>query len=169
MFDIVVAVGLVVLALGLLVGEDLLPTGGMLAMCAGCILLFVLFMGFTESVTVGFVCFAFEILFVPFGFAAWTALVANTRLGRAGFLRPPEAHEVDSSSGRPDLALVVGLEGRALSTLRPSGMVEFDGLRLDGVAEEGMIQPGSPILAVRVRSGRLIVRPSPEARPEATC
>jgi hypothetical protein len=41
-------------------------------------------------------------------------------------------------------------------------MVDFDGRRLDGLSEEGLIQAGALIQAVRVRSGQLIVRPAPE-------
>jgi membrane-bound ClpP family serine protease len=97
---------------------------------------------------------------IPAGFAAWSFLMARTGLGNVGSLRPPESHEVDLSREGPDLGRLVGREGRAITPLRPSGMVDFEGRRLEGVAEEGLIPPGSPVLAIEVRSGRLVVRPS---------
>ncbi len=162
MVEFVIPFLLVILALALLIAEDLLPTGGTLGILSACSLGLLLYLGFSESAAKGSLYFAIELVFVPSGFAAWSILLANTNLGRVAYLRPPEAHEVDASAERADLARLVGLTGRALTTLRPSGMVDFEGRRLDGVAEEGLIPPGSPILAVRVESGRLIVRPASE-------
>ena len=51
----------------------------------------------------------------------------------------------------------MGQLGRALTPLRPSGMVDFDGRRLDGLSEEGLIPSGALIRAVRVRSGQLVI------------
>ena len=165
MLEFLVPFLLVALALGLLVAEDLLPTGGALGgLAAGC-LVFLLYRGFSESSATGWRYLAIEVALVPGGFAAWTFLISRTGIGRIASLRPPEAHEVMLSGEKADLARLVGLHGRALTPLRPSGMVDFDGRRLDGVAEAGLIPPGSPITAVRVDSGRLIVRPSSEGLP----
>jgi membrane-bound serine protease (ClpP class) len=153
---------LVLLALALLVAEDLLPTAGMLGILAACSLLFLLYLGFSQSVAMGSLYLAFEFVCVPAGFAAWSILLANTKLGRVARLLPPEAHEIDVSTEGPDLGRLVGLRGRAVTPLRPSGMVDFEGRRLDGVAEEGLIPSGSLIEVVEVRSGRLIVRASVE-------
>jgi membrane-bound ClpP family serine protease len=168
MLEFVVPFLLLVLALVLLVAEDVLPTGGALGLLAAGCLAFLLYLGFSNSLWTGCKYLALEVVLVPAGFWAWSTFMSNTRFGRVAFLQPPEAHEVDSSAQRADLSRLIGLEGRALTTLRPSGMVDFDGRRLDGVAEEGLIPLGSPILAVRVHSGRLIVRPVPEARSEGT-
>jgi hypothetical protein len=46
-------------------------------------------------------------------------------------------------------------------------MVDFDGRRLDGVAEQGLIAAGSPVLAVAIRSGRVIVRALIDPEPKA--
>jgi membrane-bound ClpP family serine protease len=162
MVEFVVPFLLVVLALVLLALEDLLPSGGLLGVLAACSLASLLYLGFSDSPSKGFRYLAFEAVSIPVGIGAWWFLMAKTKLGRVAFLKPPEAHEVDASAERADLARLVGLTGRALTTLRPSGMVDFDGRRLEGVAEEGLIASGSPILAVRVDSGRLIVRPAAE-------
>jgi hypothetical protein len=41
-------------------------------------------------------------------------------------------------------------------------MVDFDGRRLDGLSEEGLIPSGALVRAVRVRGGQLIVRMAPD-------
>jgi membrane-bound serine protease (ClpP class) len=57
---------------------------------------------------------------------------------------------------------LVGQLGRALTPLRPSGLVDFDGRRLDGLSEEGFIPSGSLVRAVRIRGGQLVVRVAPD-------
>jgi membrane-bound serine protease (ClpP class) len=155
MAGIVVAFLLCVLALVLLGAEDILPTGGALGILAACCLAFVLYLGFAESATTGLRYLAIEALVVPAGMAGSAWLVGRSGLGRGAYLTPPEAHEVAEGHG---LDYLIGSTGRALTALRPSGMVEFEGRRLDGVAEEGLIEPGSVVEAVLVRSGRVIVR-----------
>ena len=156
---------LLVLALVLLVAEDLLPTGGALGVLAAVCLLFVLYLGFSISSATGLRYLLVELAVVPSTFAASSFMIARTGVARSAYLRPPEAHEVDDPLDRPELGRLVGLRGRALTTLRPSGMVDFEGRRLDGVAERGLIPSGSPVLAVEVRSGRLIVRLALEEGP----
>ena len=158
MIEFVVPFLLLVVALGLLVAEDLLPTGGALGLLAAGCLIFLVYLGFAESLLVGLRNLVLEVVLIPAGFWCWSSLMAKTKLGRVGYLQPPEAHEVEVSAERSDLSRLVGLRGRALTPLRPSGMVDFDGRRLDGVAEEGLIASGSTVQAVRVHSGRLVVR-----------
>lgn len=158
MGELLVPFLVLILALVLLIAEDLLPTGGALGILAAFCLLFVLYLGFSASSATGFRYLVMELVAVPSTFAASSFLIARTGIARSAYLRPPEGHEVDDSLDRPDLGRLVGHRGRALTTLRPSGMVDFEGRRLDGVAEAGLIPSGSPVLAVQVRSGRLIVR-----------
>jgi len=169
MIELLVPFLLLVLALGLLVAEDLLPTGGALGLLAvGCLGL-VLYLGFSRSFAIGCRYLVFEIVMVPGWIWAWWSLMSRTKLGRLAYLQPPEPHEVEVASERVELSRLIGLQGRALTSLRPSGMVDFEGRRLDGMAEEGLIATGSPILAVRVQSGRLIVRALTESATEDSC
>src|SRR5439155_4867201 len=84
----------------------------------------------------------------------------RTPLAKRIFLKPPEPEDVDPGPGvhgvRPEH--LIGQIGRALTPLRPSGMVDFDGRRLDGLSEEGLIPSGSLVRAVQVRSGQLVAR-----------
>ena len=149
-------------ALAFLVAEDLLPTGGALGILAACCLAFLLFLGFSDSTGAGLRYLAIEVVTVPLGFAASSFLIARTGLGRIASLRPPEIHEVDPTAGGPDLDRLVGLEGRALTPLRPSGMVDFEGCRLEGLAEEGLIPPASRVPGHRGPFGPVDRRASPE-------
>src|SRR5581483_10413782 len=83
-------------------------------------------------------------------------------LAKRVFLPRPTPEEFEVSHSGQRLDHLVGQHGRALTPLRPSGLVDFDGRRLDGLSEEGLIAAGALIQAVRVRSGQLVVRVAAE-------
>lgn len=60
-----------------------------------------------------------------------------------------------------------GHTGVALSPLRPAGIAEIDGTRLDVVSDGGFIDAGTSIEVTRVEGNRIVVRPS-TSRQEAT-
>ncbi len=51
-----------------------------------------------------------------------------------------------------------GQFGRALSSLRPSGVADFDGKRVDVLTEGGPVEAGEMVRCLEVRAGRVIVR-----------
>ena len=65
--------------------------------------------------------------------------------------------QTNAAAVAPALELV-GAEGVAQTTLRPSGMAEIDGKRLDVVAESDMIDRGCAIKVVAVEGNRIVVR-----------
>ncbi|MFO8065899.1 MAG: NfeD family protein [Spirochaetota bacterium] len=72
----------------------------------------------------------------------------------------------DSSSGytsytEESYRNLVGKEGYARTTLRPSGMADIDGERLNVVASGEFIEHGAAVRVVRVEGSRVVVRRSP--------
>ncbi len=51
-----------------------------------------------------------------------------------------------------------GQFGRAISSLRPSGVADFDGRRVDVLTEGGPVEAGEMVRCLEVRAGRVIVR-----------
>lgn len=51
-----------------------------------------------------------------------------------------------------------GRIGRAVSPLRPAGIVDFDGKRIDTITEGMMIDAGSWVRCIDVKAGKVIVR-----------
>src|SRR5262249_61874590 len=88
---------------------------------------------------------------------------ARAWLARRVIRHRPSPHAPGAPRARQRLDHLVGQLGGALTPLRPSGLVDFDGRRLDGLSEEGLIPSGALIRAIRVRGGQLIVRTAPEA------
>lgn len=55
----------------------------------------------------------------------------------------------------------LGRTGASVSPLRPAGIAEIDGSRIDVVSDGGFIEAGAPIQVARVDGNRIVVRRSP--------
>ena len=87
---------------------------------------------------------------LPFG----RHLVLEAEMGaEQGYTSPPE-------SDRRQL----GRTGTALSPLRPAGVADIDGIRVDVVSEGDFIEAGTAIEVTRVEGNRVVVRKRPAAR-----
>lgn len=56
-----------------------------------------------------------------------------------------------------DMNVFLGKEGETTTVLRPTGMAEFDGVKLNVVSEGEFIQPGTRVRIVRVEGSRILV------------
>lgn len=71
------------------------------------------------------------------------------------------SHSLDKESGYigvEDLEFFVGKEGRAVTTLRPAGTADFDGVRLDVVSEGEFIQKDTAVIITSVKGRRIVVK-----------
>ena len=57
-----------------------------------------------------------------------------------------------------DMQILVGKTGVTTSVLRPAGIGDFDGVRLNVVTEGGFIEKGVPIQIVRVDGSKIVGR-----------
>ena len=65
----------------------------------------------------------------------------------------------DLRTQQEDMKVLVGKSGTTTSVLRPAGIGDFDGVRLNVVTEGSFIEKGEPIEIVRVDGSRIVVRP----------
>jgi membrane-bound serine protease (ClpP class) len=81
---------------------------------------------------------------LPFG----KRLILHTGLGaREGYASPPETDRQWLGKG-----------GVAISPLRPSGIADIDGERVDVISDGEFIEPGAEIVVTRVDGNRIVVR-----------
>ncbi len=155
---------LLLLAFGLLllIAEVFIPSGGLIGFLALCCLGLSLWRAFQESVDLGLGFLLADCLLLPLALGLAIHLWPRTPLARRVFLPRPAPEEIEVVHSGRRLDHLVGQLGRALTPLRPSGLVDFDGRRLDGLSEDGLIPAGTLIRAVRVRGGQLIVRTAPD-------
>jgi len=153
---------LMVSGLFLLIAEVFLPSGGVVGILALSCLVLSLWRAFERSTELGLIFLLAELILLPIFIALAFYLWPKTWIAKKVFLKLPSEEEIGESRSGPRLDHLVGQFGRALTPLRPSGMVDLDGRRLDGLAEVGLIPSGTLVQVVRVRSGQLIVRVAPE-------
>lgn len=155
MVDISVQVFFILLAAGvLLLGAELYLPGGFIgAVGAVCLLL---------AIVAGFKAFpehggAIGIGIIALGVAsivAWMTVFPKTKLGKRFAIKENLS---DSKSFAAGLELLVGQEGIAQSSLRPSGYAEFEGRRVDVVTRGEMLDKGTALYVAEVEGSRVVV------------
>ena len=104
---------------------------------------------------------AFWLLGIPSVLGGALFLLQNTSLGDRLVLRGPAAKEPVSEDGireETGLNALVGQIGSATSLLTPGGMVEVNNQRHHAESPGMVIEPGTPVEVVSIRSNRLVVR-----------
>jgi membrane-bound ClpP family serine protease len=142
----------------LLTAELFIPSGGLIGLLAISCLGLSVWKAFQYSSALGIEFLAALLILMPLALMLAAHLWPRTPLAKRILLRPPSPEDVEPSHHNERLDHLIGQFGRALTPLRPSGLVDFDGRRLDGLSEEGLIPAGALVRAVQVRSGQLIVR-----------
>ena len=83
----------------------------------------------------------------------------NGRLSKSKLiLRETESNEAGYRSTE-DMEVFLGREGQTTTVLRPTGIAEFDGVRLNVVSEGEFIPSGTAVRVVRIEGSRILVRP----------
>lgn len=153
---------LLVFGLLLLIAEVFIPSGGVIGLLALSCLCLSLWRAFEQSTALGLNFLLADLLLMPMAMVLAVYLWPRTPLAKRVFLNPPAPEDIEVSHSSQRLDHLIGQVGRALTPLRPSGLVDFDGRRLDGLSEDGLIPSGALVRAVRVRSGQLVVRMAPD-------
>lgn len=135
----------------LLAGELVLPTHGVL----GGIGLLALAGAIAECLlidrTIGLIVLIATIVSGPFAFAGMMAIWRRSPIGRRIILQqiepPPHGQSV-----------AIGQVGITRTEMRPMGECEFGNIRLEAIAQLGMIEPGARVKVVAIENGRPTVR-----------
>lgn len=146
-----------IVGLLLLLAEVFLPSGGLIGLLAVGFLGVSLYLAFANTAH-GLAFLIVTVVMLPVMLMLAVYLWPRTPMAKYLFLSPPEPEEVEPDSRDLLLERLVGQYGRTLTPLRPSGRVDFEGQRFEGVAEEGLIPANVLVRAVQVQAGRLIVR-----------
>ncbi len=87
------------------------------------------------------------------GFVAWMFVFPHTPIGRRIMLQT----DVSVGDGIVEVRLL-GLDGSALTPLRPSGTAVIEGRKVDVVSESDFISAGEAVVVVREEGQRVVVR-----------
>jgi membrane-bound serine protease (ClpP class) len=154
---------LIVAGLLFLAAELALPTGGVLfvvavlAIIAGVTMTFV----YSDDAVLGVLTLLGVFVAVPLLVNFFLNYWPETRLGKRFILSgPAEDATVASLPVHQELAQLRGRFGRTVSPLRPSGVTDFDGRRVDTITEGMMVEEGQWVQCIAVEAGKVIVRPA---------
>lgn len=148
------------LGAGLMIAEVFLPgfglpgISGLVLIGVGVVLTSAHF-GLTAAVAVLLVVVA--VLAVLITFLLRQASNGGMKRSRLFLNQKEELHD------KTDMQILVSKKGETLSVLRPAGIGDFDGVRLNVVTEGGFIDKGQPVEIVRVEGSHIVVRQRAEA------
>lgn len=82
---------------------------------------------------------------------------ANGRLSKSPIILKNEERPEDGYVASSDMSVFIGREGEARTVLRPSGIADFDGVRLNVVSDGVYIKQGAKVRIDRVEGSRIVV------------
>ncbi len=146
-------------AITLLVLEAFLPSGGVLGLLAGFCALAGIVMFFQFDTVWGMASMAIALLATPFIIGAMLWVWPNTPIGRALTLEDEQERINKNVHGSEhENSIQVGLEGKALTELRPVGACRLGGQRIDCISHSGVIEKGTTVRVIRVEGNSIKVK-----------
>ena len=144
------------LGLGMIIVEMLIPGVGVIGIIGLVAVIFVLYSAYKmKGVVIGSILLAGIILMlVVMSYVVRRAMSPNGSLGKRGLI-------LNETSGSNNLELksdLVGNTGICLTSLRPCGYVQVNDQKFEAVSTNGLIEKNTIILVEHIRGERLYVR-----------
>ncbi len=155
---LVFAVFLYFVSAVLIIAEIFVPSGGLISICALACLIGGLMIFFHSSSTAGWVGIVVAIIMIPSILIIAYKIFPKSGFGKSVTLSPPNRKKGDAIPDTPELKAMLGAVGVVTTPLRPVGMCEFDGRRVECVAESGYVDKNKKIRVIHVQGTQLTVR-----------
>jgi membrane-bound serine protease (ClpP class) len=152
--------GLLALAFFLVLLELVVPSGGILGVCAGAAMLAAVVIGFLHSFTLGAAMLMIAGFGVPLMIWLGLKLWPNTPIGRRMLNIDPEVEAARRKLEEENRNRWLSKVGVAKINLLPNGIIEIDGQSLDAISLGGAIDRGTHVEVVNVIAGKIHVRPT---------
>lgn len=157
------AVFLYAICAALIAAEVFIPSGGLLGLGAVVSLLAGVVIFFRHSALAGWIGVFVALIMVPSLLVGAYKILPRTRFGKQVILAPPVRQRGDAISDASELSTLLGRVGRVLTTMRPVGMCDFDGRRVECVAESGYVPRDKMVKVIHVDGTQVTVRVVAEA------
>jgi len=146
-------VGLILMALEVFVipGFGITGIGGLIAILASLYFLF-------PTPEIAITVLAVVLLVSLLGTVLIIRLFGGSRFWRRISLNESQSKDA-GYVGQQSRKELIGLKGRAVTPLRPAGIIEIQGQRIDVVSEGGFIDKGSSVDIVDIAGNRIVVKP----------
>ncbi len=152
---------LIIVAIGLLALELVVPSGGVLSALAFLALVGSVVAAFTGGFVPGMIVLVANVVLVPMLIVAAVKWWPYTPIGRMVVLHVPDSEDdvLPDTPAFRELRELVGRRGVAKTKMLPSGAVVIDGRTYDAVSDGVAIEHGQPIRVKAIRTNRIIVTP----------
>lgn len=148
----------------LLAVELFVPSYGMIAVTASIAAIAGVVCLFIHDTTWGMIGMFGVIVAGPTAFFLWVKLFPHTPMGRRMILGNPNINGDDAPQDseqvrrREEALALIGVAGTALTDLRPVGVAEIDGKRVDVLAEGPWVAKGRTVKVVHLDGLKIVVR-----------
>ncbi|MHC4543427.1 MAG: NfeD family protein [Planctomycetota bacterium] len=155
---LVFAVFLYFACAALIIAEVFVPSGGIISLFALACVICGAAIFFRHSSTAGWIGVVIAVIMIPSVLVFAYKMFPRTRFGKSVTLTPPERQKGDAIPDTDELGEMLGAVGVVLTPLRPVGMCDFSGQRLECVAEGGYVDKEKKVKVINVESTQLTVR-----------
>lgn len=152
------AIFLFVVCAVLLVFEIFVPSFGLLTLCALAAVAGGVSLFFKYGTVAGWIGVGISAVIIPVVWVVVYRIFPNTRFGRSVTLGKPDREKGDAIPDSDKLAALLDKVGVVSTPLRPVGMCDFSGDRVECLAETGYIEKDSKVRVIDVEGMQLTVR-----------
>lgn len=152
------AVFLYLVCAALIVAEVFVPSGGLITILALACLIGGVAIFFQYSNVAGYAGLVIAPIMIVSVLITAYKIFPKTRFGRAVTLSPPEREQGDAIPDTSELEGLLGAEGSVITPLRPVGMCDLGGERIECVGESGFVDKGKKVKVIHVESTQVTVR-----------
>jgi membrane-bound serine protease (ClpP class) len=147
------AILLIAIAIVLFFIEFIVPSGGILAVCAFLSLAVGVFFLYKVDTTIGLIGAIVSVGSLPFLFALGIKVLPSTPFYRRLLLKDvPRAglgeHGIAGATGRERARALIGEQGQAVTDLKPVGTCIIKGERMDCLSAAGQIKSGARVRVI---------------------
>jgi len=155
---ILFAIFLYLACAALLIAEVFVPSGGVISICAfACLFggIYIFYKHGTGTCVTGVIV---AIIMIPTVLVVAYKIFPRTRFGKGIILARPEREQGDAVPDSAKLKELLGATGIVLTPLRPVGICDFSGQRVECVAESGYVDKDVRVKVIGVESTQVTVR-----------
>jgi len=150
--------------IGIIIAEIIIPSGGILAILAVGMFAYSLYMVFTDiSFAAGMIFLIIDLITIPVLIILGLKFIARSPVT----LRETLSREQGVTSQSEDMDQLLGLEGTALTDLRPSGMALLNDRRTDVVTRGEYLDKGTPVVVVKITGNQIVVKKQTQTQTQS--
>lgn len=156
---LIIGIVLLAAALLLILAEVFIPSGGLISLIAAAIGIAGIVCLFRVDAKWGAAGTLAAIVLAPSVFFFGLRVLPSTGIGRKMLFGESGRHDPVLKDSAGEFDALLGMEGDALTDLRPVGAIRIGGKRVDALSEVSFIRAGTRIRVTAVEGAQVKVRP----------